>query len=400
MGRLAGVALTTASIMLIVVAIPLNSPALFYMSTAMIATIIAARVQAWLAVRALRIERFGPEIIRVGEPVTIDLTLWTELRVRRPLITLADHLPKRLVARDLTPTLPIAPAYGNPVQTHYSFTPLRRGKFRWQRLTAIGTDALGLVSTGKAYDATPVEMTVLPAPIPVSFDLTAAAGWGFTETEHGRGRGLGLQPRGVREYVSGDSLRYVHWPSTARRGQLLVKEFETGSQAEVAFFVQLSTGSEIGAGANTTLEHMCSNLAYLTGWMLRQGIDVAFPGLETEKPATMASERESQVLMMLAEIQAEHPDTISAEIARALPEVPSGSHLCVLVSLSDPSLPGILGQAVMAGHAVTVLVYDALAYVSGKGKPRLESAGDQDYLMALRAAGCRVSVVGHGGKAL
>jgi uncharacterized protein (DUF58 family) len=32
--------------------------------------------------------------------------------------------------------------------------------------------------------------------------------------------------RSVREYKSGDSLRHVHWPSTARRGVMLVREFD------------------------------------------------------------------------------------------------------------------------------------------------------------------------------
>lgn len=42
---------------------------------------------------------------------------------------------------------------------------------------------------------------------------------------------------GVREYVHGDSLNRIHWLSTARRGQLMVKEFELDPMADVWIFL-------------------------------------------------------------------------------------------------------------------------------------------------------------------
>jgi uncharacterized protein (DUF58 family) len=42
---------------------------------------------------------------------------------------------------------------------------------------------------------------------------------------------------GVREYITGDPIKRIHWPSTARRGQMMVKEFEQDPQAEVWLFL-------------------------------------------------------------------------------------------------------------------------------------------------------------------
>ena len=42
---------------------------------------------------------------------------------------------------------------------------------------------------------------------------------------------------GVREYTTGDTLKRIHWPTTARRGKLMVKEFEQDPQAEVWLFL-------------------------------------------------------------------------------------------------------------------------------------------------------------------
>jgi hypothetical protein len=42
---------------------------------------------------------------------------------------------------------------------------------------------------------------------------------------------------GVREYVPGDSIKRIHWPTSIRRDQLMVKEFEQDPQAEVWLFL-------------------------------------------------------------------------------------------------------------------------------------------------------------------
>src|SRR5436190_1283461 len=47
-------------------------------------------------------------------------------------------------------------------------------------------------------------------------------------------RPSGFELHSVREYVEGESLRMVHWPSTARRGALMVKELEDAPRDEVA----------------------------------------------------------------------------------------------------------------------------------------------------------------------
>ena len=47
-------------------------------------------------------------------------------------------------------------------------------------------------------------------------------------------RPSGFDLHSVREYEHGESLRKVHWPTTARRGQLMVKELEDAPRDEIA----------------------------------------------------------------------------------------------------------------------------------------------------------------------
>jgi len=58
---------------------------------------------------------------------------------------------------------------------------------------------------------------------------------------------------GVREYVPGDPMKRIHWPSTAHRGRFMVKEFEQDPQADIWLFldaqreVQASLSEQVAA---------------------------------------------------------------------------------------------------------------------------------------------------------
>ena len=53
----------------------------------------------------------------------------------------------------------------------------------------------------------------------------------------------------VREYERGESLRKVHWPTTARRGQLMVKELEDSPRDEIAVVLDADDGALLALAA-------------------------------------------------------------------------------------------------------------------------------------------------------
>lgn len=387
---IAGVALSTSALFLATVAVMLNSPGLFYMSTALIATIGASRFQAWLAVRGLHFERVAPEKAQVGEMVTVEMVVWSDRRVRRPLVTVSDNLPSRMAVAERSKSLPVAPAFDVPIRTQYRFRPLRRGRFSWTSVTVFGTDALGLVTMQRTYPLPPTEMLVVPTPLPLELDLPSASGWGTAEAEAGQARGAGIEPRGVREYSMGDSIRYIHWKSSARARKLLVKEFETGSHAAVGFVIQRSRGSDHGVGGNTTLERMCSHTAYLTERMLRNGAQVLFPTLESGyRVSPSPHERQQEILATLAGIEADQSESLSAEVTRAGAGLPYGSMLYVLLSTEDPGLPAIIREFGGKGLRVIVLAYDPADYIPPTKKQKMPPL-DPTYLASLEAMGATV----------
>lgn len=386
----AGVALSTSAFFLATVAVMLNSPGLFYMSTALIATIGASRFQAWLSVRGLHFERIAPEKAQVGELVTVEMVVWSDRRIRRPLVSISDNLPSRMAVAERTASLPVAPAFDVPIRTQYRFRPLKRGRFRWSTVTVYGTDALGLQTMSKTYEVSPTEVLVVPTPLPLELDLPSASGWGSAETEAGQARGAGIEPRGVREYTSGDSIRYIHWRSSARAGRLLVKEFETGSHAAVGFVIQRTTGSEHGIGGNTTLERMCSHAAYLTERMLRNGAQVLFPTLEEGARVSQSPhERQQEILATLAGIEPASTESLAAETLRATAGMPYGSMVYVMVSTEDPELPAAVRGICGKGMKVVVLAYDPMEFIPARRNVKMPHLREE-FLQAIDGMGATV----------
>jgi uncharacterized protein (DUF58 family) len=67
---------------------------------------------------------------------------------------------------------------------------------------------------------------------------------------------IGVLPAAsVRDYTHGDSMRHIHWPSTAHRSQLMVKELELEPSGDVWIVLNLHGAVQRGDGRGGTLEY-------------------------------------------------------------------------------------------------------------------------------------------------
>ena len=64
-----------------------------------------------------------------------------------------------------------------------------------------------------------------------------------------------LPAASVREYAQGDSMRHIHWPSTAHRSHLMVKELELEPSGDVWIVLNLHGAAQRGDGREGTLEY-------------------------------------------------------------------------------------------------------------------------------------------------
>ncbi len=145
----------------------------------------------------------------------------------------------------------------------------RRGRYTLGPVTATTGDPLGLFRRELAL-APEHPLLVLPHVLPLSnFDL-------FPGTMPGRGRGSqrSLQATTnvvtVRNYVPGDALTRIHWPTTARLGQFMVKEFDLDPTIDVVLLLDLDRDIQAGEGDSSTEEYGVTIAASLASYLLRQ----------------------------------------------------------------------------------------------------------------------------------
>lgn len=392
LGFYVSVTLYISSLLLVVMAVLVSSPPLFYMATAVIVTLLASRLQAFLAVRYLRFDRFVPAAVGIGEKVVVEVVVWSERRIKRPLVQVRDVLPTNLVVKDAVRSLPVAPSYDQPIKTYYSFRPMRRGRYSWSSLVVYGTDALGLVTLEKLHRTQQSDLVVYPAPIPVDVELRPRLGWGISELDSGKVKGSGLEPRSIREYAAGDPLKSVHWRSSARRGILMVKEFETGSGIELNFIIQTQAGTESGNSDKSSFEAMCGHALYMADQYLKQGAAVRFPVQEGPSVAHDHPEvRIRQVREILTDIQANETTTLAQTVERVIPTLSEGASLVLFLSALDPALPGVIASQPQV--RAVCLLYDLDLYRSGNDRNTFGTSTKPEYIAELERAGAETHVM-------
>jgi len=75
----------------------------------------------------------------------------------------------------------------------------------------------------------------------------------------------------VRQYAYGDSYNRIHWPSTARTRDLMVKLFEMDPDSEVWLLIDLDKAVHAGEGDNSTEEYAVAIAAAVARYFSRAG---------------------------------------------------------------------------------------------------------------------------------
>ncbi len=168
------------------------------------------------------------------QPVTADVPLAIELQVRNPqrqskgLFQVIEPLPASLGAVQVTAisTLP-------PGQTHvwrYQVPTQRRGIYRWPQVDLRTAAPLGLFWCRRSIEA-PATAVVYPQVLPLrrcplldTVGLRNGQHWRYNPLAQTDTQGV---TRSLRPYRWGDPTRLIHWRTSARYGELRVRELET-----------------------------------------------------------------------------------------------------------------------------------------------------------------------------
>ena len=112
-----------------------------------------------------------------------------------------------------------------------------------------------------------------PATVELSRAVVPGQATGGEIGEAGQFSCIGHSPvvSNVCEYIPGDSLTRIHWPTTARLDQLMTKEFEGAGINEIWLFVDLQEAVQAGTGDDGTEECSITIAASLAKSLIQDG---------------------------------------------------------------------------------------------------------------------------------
>ncbi len=120
----------------------------------------------------------------------------------------------------------------------------RRGAFTLGPTRLASGDPFGLFTFRRQISAKDT-LVVLPMVVPIK-DFPPPPGI-LPGGKAVRQRSMDVTPHaaGVREYVPGDPMKRIHWPTTAHRGRFMVKEFEQDPQSDIWLFLDALAGIQV-----------------------------------------------------------------------------------------------------------------------------------------------------------
>jgi uncharacterized protein (DUF58 family) len=116
----------------------------------------------------------------------------------------------------------------------------QRGRFRLGPMTLASGDPMGLFRLERHLPAT-ATMIVYPATVDIPAFAPSAGYLPGGEAMRRRTHYVTTNVAGIRQYAPGDSFNRIHWRSTARTGELMVKEFELDPTADVWLFLDMDS---------------------------------------------------------------------------------------------------------------------------------------------------------------
>ena len=250
----------------------------------------------------------------------------------------------------------------------------RRGLFVLGPTQLQTGDPFGLFSVSLSYPST-MPLLVLPPIVPLPNIEIAPGG----RTGDGRPRASALDrtvsAASVREYVPGDSKRWIHWRTSARRAGLYVRLFDGTPAGDWWILLDMDHHVQLGEDENATDEHGIILAASLAdqGIRLKHSVGLAAYGEELVwLPPAQGEGRRWEILRSLAMIsRGSRP--LSEVMTRIRPSLGQYTSIIIITPSVDTAWVEALVPLIRRGAAPTVLLLDPVSF-GGAGNTALIEA--------------------------
>ncbi|MGW4165097.1 DUF58 domain-containing protein [Streptomyces sp. NPDC004788] len=215
--------------------------------------------------------RLAPQRVETGTEARVHLRVDNVSRVPTGLLMLQDHVPYMLGPRPRF-VLDRVEAGGRR-EVSYRVRSDLRGRFPLGPLQLRLSDPFGMCELTRSF-STQDNLTVIPRTEPLPPVKLGGESSGYGDGQH---RALALAGDDdiiPRAYRHGDDLRRVHWRSTARYGELMVRREEQPQRARCTVLLDTRGVAYEGGGPDSAFEWAVSGAASVLTHMLERGFSV------------------------------------------------------------------------------------------------------------------------------
>jgi len=172
------------------------------------------------------------------------------------------------------------------------------------------------------------------------------------------------RPSGVREYRPGDPIKHIDWKSTARRGDLFVREFDSSISEHAVIFAEAITTSVPWEGYRSdVLEATMTASASIASAAMNQGFKVGFVtnGITISTashaviPPNSGPGQMTNLLESMAMVQPIGVKTLDEQARSRRGVIPPGAALIHIGGIHHPRTMNYLTGHARAGHPVIVV---------------------------------------------
>lgn len=305
-----------------------------------------------------------PDICCVGKHFEENFTITNNSIIPTPLIKIRGDTD--LPGYNKEVILSLSPRDSHSWQTKVYCR--HRGRYRTGALKVKTSDPLGLWPTEQNISSGQ-QIVVYPAIVDLPFfELSpgqmremGANRWLANET--------GSNVSHVREYISGDSFRHIHWHTTAHTGNLMVREFDpdrikSGCE-EIWVILDMHYSSQLGEGEETTEEYSISIAASLAKKYLDVGNKVGLIAVGDRSiflsPET-GEEHLEHILYSLALIKATGEISIDSLLFSKADLFSAGSIVIIIMPSANPGIVMPMHKAINRHCKAIAVLLDSFSF--------------------------------------
>ncbi|MEV0273018.1 MAG: DUF58 domain-containing protein [Hamadaea sp.] len=336
-----------------------------------------------------------PHRVPVGSRSRVVLRLANMSRLPTGTLLLEDRLPyalgsrPRLVLERLGAGQASSVAYTVPADT--------RGRYEVGPLAIRMTDPFGLCELTRTFPSTD-HLVVIPQVVPLPSVRLAGE---FAGSGDSRARSVsvhGEDDAATREYRHGDDLRRVHWRSTARVGELMVRREEQPWESRATILLDTRAVAHRGEGPTASFEWAVSAAASIAmhlrdaGYRIRLVSDV-----DIDVDAHDAA-GEAHLMDRLAEVKTSNRSTLAALVEHCRRRSDGGLVIAILGQIGEAETQ-ILAGLRASGTTCVAFAIDASTWLNLP--PEARATADRERAataLALLHNGWRVVGAEHGAK--